>query len=708
MPDVTITLRTIDKSTPVVQKAQTSFQKLGSAFNGVKSAALPLIAVGAGLIKFMSSASNQAAESARTQAKLEAVLRSTGEAAGLNSKELNSMAKELEKVNAIDADLITNAQAVMLTFTKIGSDVFPRATQAAIDMSAVLGSDLQGSIIQVSKALNDFSGYTALSRAGVSFSEEQKNQISLFKETNNLAGYQKLILDELAIEFEGTAKAMADASNGSERLAIAWGNFMEAAGDSAWWTDFQRGVTYTIDATTEWISTTKEANIVAADTQTSFEDYAASIGMTGPELDKLGKGMERFKNEMERGKALTALHTKEVDNNSGALDNNSVSLEENADASEAAAQSNSNFLSLLDNMQSRTEDFTEKNDELMEKFHELRDAQSEYTAGSDEYNELGEQINEVSGEIGELGSAYEAAGKKIAFELVTMKAASDGWQAGEFENLLALGEQWGIYDASVVAAATAMETSAKKMADSLGAPIDKVETMLGKIRHLELLNGLAFDFYVNIHTKGGIPAALGDVGLGGDAPVVYTNPDSGNETSSGSGITAQASGGKLGKGWTLVGDMPGGRLAAYSELIGPDGTVYNAKDTRTLMASGQLGSVRSMAEPNESGGSGSVTIPYVPSSPGGAGGGHGGGNNVGNNSPSSISSIVSQLESGQQETQQEVAGLSSAIQLQAQQTAQLLNMTTQMNGYLSTLVSLAKTNPRAVGKNVAFEFAKST
>jgi hypothetical protein len=77
-----------------------------------------------------------------------------------------------------------------------------------LDMSTALGQDVSSSAIQLGKALNDpVNGITALSRVGVSFSEDQKAVIEALVEMGDTAGAQKLILEELNKEFGGSAQA---------------------------------------------------------------------------------------------------------------------------------------------------------------------------------------------------------------------------------------------------------------------------------------------------------------------------------------------------------------------------------------------------------------------------------------------------------------------------------------------------------------------
>lgn len=160
--------------------------------------------------------------------QLAAVLESTGNAAGLSADEIKTMASELQGVTNFGDEATIAGQNLLLTFTGIGKDVFPRATETMLDMSQALGQDMKSSAVQLGKALNDpIAGVSALSRVGVSFTEQQKEQIAAMVEAGDVAGAQTLILDELAKEFGGSARAMADPA---VQLGNAWGDFKEVIG----------------------------------------------------------------------------------------------------------------------------------------------------------------------------------------------------------------------------------------------------------------------------------------------------------------------------------------------------------------------------------------------------------------------------------------------------------------------------------------------
>jgi len=177
----------------------------------------------------------ETAEAQREQAQLAAALRSTAQASGQTIDSLNAHADALRRVTAATDSEIAGAQGLLLTFTKIGGDTFPRATKAVLDMAQALGTDARGAALQLGKALNDpIAGITALSRAGVQFSDQQKEVIKGFVETNQLAKAQNVILSELETQVGGSAEAYRNTLGGALRaLKESFVELFEASGKSA-------------------------------------------------------------------------------------------------------------------------------------------------------------------------------------------------------------------------------------------------------------------------------------------------------------------------------------------------------------------------------------------------------------------------------------------------------------------------------------------
>lgn len=214
-----------------LNRMQSEAHSLRASLGGVNSA-LGAIGIGVGIhqvIGFLREAHAAAEEAEQQQRKLAAVLEATGGAAGLSAEQMGRHADALSKIAAVDDDVITGAQAILATFRNVKGDVFQEGTALALDMSRVMGSDLQGAILQVGKALNDpILGITALRRAGVSFTEDQKATIKSMMQMNDVAGAQRIILEELAAEFGGAAAKMRSSW---AALGLAADQYKEAIGN---------------------------------------------------------------------------------------------------------------------------------------------------------------------------------------------------------------------------------------------------------------------------------------------------------------------------------------------------------------------------------------------------------------------------------------------------------------------------------------------
>jgi len=101
---------------------------------------------------------------------------------------------------------------LLLTFTNIRNTetdkIFDRATLATTNMAAKMGGDASSNAILLGKALNDpVGGLSALTRAGVQFTDDQKAVIEGMVATGDVAGAQSVILAELNTQFGGAAEA---------------------------------------------------------------------------------------------------------------------------------------------------------------------------------------------------------------------------------------------------------------------------------------------------------------------------------------------------------------------------------------------------------------------------------------------------------------------------------------------------------------------
>ena len=232
----------LSKIGQLADSAKGSLGKLGTiggaALAGIGGIALDVgkDALG-GVANFFTTAVQGSMDYQKALAQTEAVIKSTGGAAGITVKEMEDTARALSAVSGqslFTDDQLLGAQNVLATFTEIKGANFGAATGAIADISQALGQDLQSSAIQVGKALNDpVAGISALSRVGVSFTDDQKAMIESMVEAGDVAGAQEIILAELGREFGGSAAAAAGTFSGqmtvmSEKLEDAKGAIGDA------------------------------------------------------------------------------------------------------------------------------------------------------------------------------------------------------------------------------------------------------------------------------------------------------------------------------------------------------------------------------------------------------------------------------------------------------------------------------------------------
>ncbi len=165
----------------------------------------------------------------RQQMRTEALLRATGNAAGFTADQLDDMARRVGLATLASTEGIRDAQGVLLTFRSVSGSTFERAITLAQDLAAVMGSDARGAAMMLGKALEDpTKGITAMSRAGVSFNETEKEKIKQLTASNRLLEAQEMILDKLSQQVGGAGEGEAGGLSGKiDTLGQEWSEFNE-------------------------------------------------------------------------------------------------------------------------------------------------------------------------------------------------------------------------------------------------------------------------------------------------------------------------------------------------------------------------------------------------------------------------------------------------------------------------------------------------
>lgn len=224
----------IDGLEGVGRASDTAKEKGGGFFSNLLSTATGFLAanviggITSQVSSFVSNAFADARETQQLMGQTQAVITSTGGAAGVSAQQVADLASSLSDAagkSLFGDDQIQAGENLLLTFTNI-KETLPDATKIMVDMAQAMGTDVKGGAIQLGKALNDpINGISALSRVGVTFTDEQKAQIKAMQDAGNMAGAQRVILAELNKEFGGSAEAAAKATGG-------WSEFQGRLGEA--------------------------------------------------------------------------------------------------------------------------------------------------------------------------------------------------------------------------------------------------------------------------------------------------------------------------------------------------------------------------------------------------------------------------------------------------------------------------------------------
>jgi hypothetical protein len=246
-----------------------------------------------------------AAEEAQTaNARIDAIAKSMnefGNEAEKVTKRIKDYAEQQQFALGVDSESIKAVQAKLLTFrelTKTAGELggsFDRATRAAIDMAAAGFGSAESNATQLGKALNDpIKGITALNRAGIQFTEDQKALIQSLVDSGNVLEAQDMILKEIESQVGGTAEATANATT---KMQIAFNEVSEALGFVLlpFVEDFSQWI---MNESPKIIKFFDELRDVSTESGEDFAELGGIIGKTTSQIDgffrKLSGGQGAF------------------------------------------------------------------------------------------------------------------------------------------------------------------------------------------------------------------------------------------------------------------------------------------------------------------------------------------------------------------------------------------------------------------------------
>jgi len=215
------------------ERAAGKFSKTGAALgSALRTAGYAGIAAASAATALMGLYIQKTIEAEKVQAQLQARLKDTAGVAGRTLEQLNRQSKDLSHITVFDDESIGQVQAMLLTFTQIRGVNFDRTVESALNLATVLGTDGADAAKILGKALSDpEKGMSALSRAGVTFTDSQRDVIKKMVETGRVSEAQATLLDALRSKMGTAATAARNTLGGAlQALKNAFDDVLE--GDS--------------------------------------------------------------------------------------------------------------------------------------------------------------------------------------------------------------------------------------------------------------------------------------------------------------------------------------------------------------------------------------------------------------------------------------------------------------------------------------------
>ena len=208
---------------------------ISTAFGRFSAGGLVAGTTVAGLTALTKQALTQFAAWETQMLRQEALLKATGHASGFTGAQLETLAQKQARATLASVQDARSAIGVLSTFRTVSRETFIRTIALAQDMADTFPSaTIVSATTQIAKALQDpETGLSALTRTGVTFSEQQKEQIKLWVKEGDLSRAQTAILDELAQQMGGASSAAATGLAGKiDGLSQSYENFLNSFNDN--------------------------------------------------------------------------------------------------------------------------------------------------------------------------------------------------------------------------------------------------------------------------------------------------------------------------------------------------------------------------------------------------------------------------------------------------------------------------------------------
>ena len=201
------------KFSGLTEIARGAFQKIGEFGIELAGQTFQMIGdqVGQSIGKF--------AEYQQAMLVIEQQIKTTGSAAGVTAKDIQSLAESISSNTSASILDVTKASQILLSYTNVTGDLFEETMRLSQDFMTVLkpitGDELPDAVERLGEALQSpIAGLEGLEEAKIYFTESEKQVIKAMEESGQLAEAQRIILDKVKESMEGVAEASGQGVSG--------------------------------------------------------------------------------------------------------------------------------------------------------------------------------------------------------------------------------------------------------------------------------------------------------------------------------------------------------------------------------------------------------------------------------------------------------------------------------------------------------------
>lgn len=294
-----------DPTTEIQEGAVATEEKLASLEGRIAKLGAAAAGIGA-IAKFLKASRDEAVDFETRFTVIEHLIQRNGREAEITAEEIRKMSEELALGTLASVEGMEEAAKSLIGLRNVATDSFRGILESAQDLEAAGIGSLTSNVQMLGRAFEDpVRGMRMLRRAQIEMTDEQQNLIRSFMEVNDVAGAQRVIMDELESRYGGSGKAAAEGLAGTlDTLAQRFQDVRRAFGDAR--LEQQSKLYEELANALEWVTENIDLVIKAANAMGLALVAAAGVKVAAMVVGLAGKMLILSKNTMAVAASATA------------------------------------------------------------------------------------------------------------------------------------------------------------------------------------------------------------------------------------------------------------------------------------------------------------------------------------------------------------------------------------------------------------------